>query len=441
MEIQVKKLRDALSLVVPIVPSKTTLPVTKYVRLGEGRVVATDLAVMAAFRLPEANEDLLLPGKEAMDFLKYALGAAIADITVDGNKVTIAAGGTETSFSGIPSVWDFPPMPKVDGESQGVVNGDRLVPVLVSLVPCASTEGTRPVLCGINLTPGEKVEAAAADGFRLAWKVIPTKLTGPSMIIPQDGVKILEHLWKKAATPDLSNVKTMADTARAPRLIRMNWGGKHLKLSFDSIDLIITLTPGSFPNYRQLIPTTELTPVIVDAEDMWRALSQIAPVAKEGTGIVRLQWDSIGRPIGEELMVSAKTAEQEVNTAIAAEVTDPGRTAAHIRYLKEYFKEKSGPVSFKTESHSTPILFTYRGVDDFVVMPMFVDQGDKAKAKAEAEAPVDETAAAEGSAEIDAAIEASAEISEEELEAKIVEEEAAAEEPIKPAKKKEKVKK
>jgi len=392
MEIQVKKLRDALDLIVPVIPGKTQVKSVSYVRLGEGRVVATNLTISAAFQLPGANEDLLLPGKDAMEFLKYALGAAMAQITADDGKVTITAGGMETSFTDVPSVDEFPPLPKVEGENQGVINGDMLVRTLVALVPYAASENTRPVLNGVNLTPGDEVEAAAADGFRLAWRAIPGRLSGPSMIIPHKGVDVLEHLWKRAAAPELSGVSDIAGLARAQRLIRLNWGEKHLKLQFDSVTLIICLITGSYPNYHQLIPKETQPPVTVDAEEMYRALSQMAHVAKDNRGIVRLRWEE------EVLQLSAKGEAQEVSVPIPAQLTEPGSTAINIQYLREYFKGLSGMVSLQAESPTSPVLFTYRGKPDIVVMPMFVEKD--AKAKAEVEEVVEE-AEAEIEEEID----------------------------------------
>jgi len=387
MEIQVKRLRDTLDLLVPVIPRKTSLKSLSYVRLGDGRAVATDLETNAAFELPGADEALLLPGKDALVFLKYTPGATMAHITADGSKVTITAGDMETSFTDLPSVDDFPPLPKVEEKSEGVLKGDALVRTLSALSSYAAVDNVaRPVLSGVYLVPGDEIEAAAADGFRLAWRVIPGRLSGPSMIIPLKAVDILEHMWKRAATPDLSGVQDLASLARAPRLIRLSWGNKYLKLNFDAVTLIIVLIPGSFPDYRQLIPTKTRPPVTVWAEDMERALAQVAPVAKDNKGIVRLLWE------GEKLQVSAVGDEREITVPIRAQFTEPGNTAMDIQYLREYFKGLSGVVSLQTESPKTPILFAYKGVPNTVVMPMFVDGEAKAEVKEEIEAEVEEPA-------------------------------------------------
>jgi len=368
MDIQVKRLRDTLDLLVPVIPHKASLKTLSYVRLGEGRAVATDLEIAAAIDLPVDDEDLLLPGKDALGFLKYTPGATMAQVTANRSKVTITAGAMETSFADVPSVDDFPPLPEVKAESEGVLNGDALVRVLVALAPYASSDSSKPVLAGVCLTPGDEIEVAAADGFRLAWQALPGRLSGPSMIIPHKGVDILEHLWKRVAAPDISSARDLASLAIAPRLIRLAWGKQNLRLSFDAVTLIIHLIGGSFPDYRRLIPTETQPPVTVDAEDMERALAQVAPVAKDNRGIVRLRWE------GEEFQVSVKGEEKEVTVPIPARFTEPGRAALNIQYLREYFKGRSGMVSIQPQANAQgPVLFTYRGQPNTVVMPMQVN--------------------------------------------------------------------
>jgi DNA polymerase-3 subunit beta len=183
LEINVTGLREALELVGPAVPRKYTLPVVKNVRLGEGQVVATDLDVAVAAALPEAANQVLLPHQEVLEFLRYAPGHLTARITAvptgEGmGLVSIAVDGMEGQFKA-PGPKDFPPVPFTgpdQAEHQGVLDGDALVRAVATVLPSAATEETRPVLTGVCLTLGDEVEAAAADGFRLAWEKIPGRL-------------------------------------------------------------------------------------------------------------------------------------------------------------------------------------------------------------------------------------------------------------------------
>jgi len=367
MDIQVRRLREALEALAPAVPRKTALPVTTQVLLGDGKAVATDLEVAAIVDLPEAGEAFLLPHKGALEFLRYTPGNKTARITPARGKVSLAVDGTETTLdAGDPQ--DFPPIPDNGGESEGVLDGDALVKALTAVLPCAAGDKDRPVLAGVYLATGDTVEAVTADGFRLAWERIPGRLSGPPMNIPARAVEVLEHLWKRGATPELGDAKDVASVALAKRLIRLDWGKDRLRLRFGRMVLVAKLIQGTFPNYRQLIPTETAPGVTVFAEDMDRALRQVRRVAEDGSGIVRLVWE------GDRLLVSARGEDiGETSVPIPARLSVPGRAALSGRYLLDYFRGRSGAVTIApSQDGKGPVTFSHRGTPHILIMPMHV---------------------------------------------------------------------
>ena len=369
MEVQVSKLRETLSLLEPVVPKKHTLPVLKFAHLGEGRAVATDIEVAVSLELPEAQEDLLLPVKGVLEFLNGVPGLLVARLTTEGKRVAIAANFTRASWESA-DPQDYPPIPRVEAEGEGVLDGTPLVKALVAVLPYASTEDARPILTGICLTLGAEMEAAASDGFRLAWEKIPGRLAGEgNLIIPARAVSLLEGLWKKGAVPELGQAIDPVAMARAKRLIRLGWERKKalLEMRFGGILLTTQLIQGTYPNYRQLVPAETGASVTVQAEDMLRALKQVRGVSKDASGIVRLRWE------GETLTVSARAAEVgETEVDILAQATGPGKTALKWNYLLEYFSSRAGSVTLATASPSAPVTFSHRGTPHVVTMPMQV---------------------------------------------------------------------
>src|SRR3989304_910458 len=166
MEVQVEKLRQALKLLEPVTPRKPTLESLKYVRLGEGKILATDLDV--AVTISAIGE----PGAEGVCLLYHTLttlldsvpGHLTAQITPDGKKATLTAGRTQATLAAIP-VEDYPPIRDFTPEHEAAVDGDALVRALTAVLPCPATEKDRPVLHSVCLTLGESPEAAAADGY------------------------------------------------------------------------------------------------------------------------------------------------------------------------------------------------------------------------------------------------------------------------------------
>jgi DNA polymerase-3 subunit beta len=353
------------------VPRKHTTPVVKNVRLGEGQIVATDLEVAVAIALPAAEGQVLLPHGEALEVLRYAPGHLAARITSENGTVTIAVGEMESHFK-VPALEDFPPVAFIGPdqlEHQGVLEGDALVRAMAAVLPSAATESSKPVLCGVCLTVGDEVKVVCADGYRLAWEKVPGRLPGDgNILLSATAVRLLGHLWKKAAAPDLSAATNPAQVAVAKRLIRLQWDKQQLQVRFGRVVLLSRLIQGTFPSYNQLIPTDLAASVTIDAGDMLRALQQVKGRAREGSGIVRLSWD------GDRLQVSAQAAEVgDTTVPLRAHSTAPGKTAVNIFYLMAYFKGQEGSVTMTLAgTEGAPITFAHRGTPHIIMMPMFV---------------------------------------------------------------------
>jgi DNA polymerase-3 subunit beta len=188
--------------------------------------------------------------------------------------------------------------------------------------------------------------------------------------VPGRTVSVLEHLWKRAAAPELQQASDPASIALARRLIRLEWGKDRLQMRFGRVCMVTRLIQGTFPNYRQLIPTEHTASVTVDAADMLRALRQMAGRAREGAGAVRLRWE------GESIQVSTRTEDMgEVTVPLSASCTAPGKTALNITYLLGYFKAKEGTITISiTGDGNAPVTFAHRGTPHMVMMPMVLKE-------------------------------------------------------------------
>ena len=373
MEVQVKQLRDALELLSPVVPRKATIPALTYFRLGGGRAVASDLEVTVAIDLDGADEDLLLPAKDVLKFLKYTPGMGTAQITWSKKgsqgqgRVTITSGGMDAAYDEVPGAEDYPPLPEAPHDGEGVINGELLMKALSIVAPYAATETDRPVLHGVYLNTEDGLELAAADGFRLAWEPVAGRLNIPPTVVPLKAVEVLEDLWKKAAAPDLSGVHDVSDLATATRLMRFDRGENHLRIGFGLVTMFATIVQGTFPNYRNLIPTELGSPVTVFGPDMQRAVAQVGDVASKGSGIVRLVWGD------GKLMVSSKQDESEVSVSVPAQFDYQGKVALDVKYLTQYFKARAGFVTITPSGgKSGAVTFTYNGRAHMILMPMAV---------------------------------------------------------------------
>ena len=371
MQTQVSKLRHVFSLLAPAVPKKHTLDAVKYVRLGDGQAVATDLDVAVSVDLPEAQDGVqLLPFATVENFLRFTPGSLSLGIVSRDGRVHLLARGNEASFPTMDAE-EYPPLPSVGVSAlSAVVDGDDLVNALAALTPYAATEDTRPVLTTVCLTLQEPMEAATADGFRLAVRTLRSGFPGGEgrrALVPAKAVKVLERLWRLAPSPaEASEGTPIAELVVSRRPILMDCGDNLLSLRFGKVTLLTQLVQGTFPSYQLLIPTEHKSRVTFHAQELLRAVRQVGEVASQGADVVRLNWDE-GR-----LTVKARAEEVgDVEVALEARTEGLGKIAFNVGYLTGYLKGKEGVTTLSTESPSAPGVFTHQGTK-VVVMPMFL---------------------------------------------------------------------
>jgi len=224
----------------------------------------------------------------------------------------------------------------------------------------------------VCLTLQEPMEAATADGFRLAVRTLRSGFPGGEgrrALVPAKAVKVLERLWKLAPSPAEAPEGTpIAELVVSRRPIAMDHdqAAELLRLRFGEVTLMVKLVQGTFPDYHQLIPTKFTSHVTFHAQELLRAVRQVGEVASQGADVVRLSWGE-GR-----LTVKARAEEVgDVEVALEARTEGLGKIAFNVGYLTGYLKGKEGVTTLSTESPSAPGVFTHQGTK-VVVMPMFL---------------------------------------------------------------------
>lgn len=251
MQIQVQRLREALDLLRPAVPKKHPMPVLQNVLLNDGLAMATDLDLAVAVQLPEAEGQCVLPFRTVADVLKLIPWNDTLTLEQRGKDVDLRWDGGKASYQ-VPEPDAFPPPLAVEATVEQPVDGDILVPALLTMSEYCATDTDRPVLNGVTLIPGEHVEVWGADGFKLAHLELPISFPADgidTLIIPASAVKVLGFLWKKAATS-----RPMADSlvgmVTARRVLELGVGDKSLKAQFGVVTFTTKLTQGTPPQLQ-----------------------------------------------------------------------------------------------------------------------------------------------------------------------------------------------
>ena len=369
-----QNLSRGLAIVGRAVATRSNLPVLQNVKIATEDsmlvLTATNLDIAITTRIGaqvEKEGEITIPARLLTDFVNSLPNERIdIETSVEPLSMSLKCQRFEANINGTDAE-EFPPIPTVDEGATIKVDPQVLRETVAYVAFAAATEDSRPVLTGIKVeVNGEDFTFAAADGFRLA--VYDGKLTEPlpeptEFIIP---AKTMQEVGRLIGGDD-SEVEFTVTSA-----------GTHALFNIGTVEIVSQLMPGSFPNFRSLIPSEHRNRVIVQQSDFMRAVRSASIFARDGSGIVRVQ--IIGDEQGSGISISSRAEELgdnqgEIDGEVEGEVDDQSRIAFNNKYLAEVLDVLGdGEIAFEITSASSPGVVRSVSKEGYthVVMPMFV---------------------------------------------------------------------
>ncbi len=372
---QQAELQRALAHVSRAVARKSTLPVLSNVLLsaaeGQLRLAATNLEIAIAASLPAR---VVTPGRLTVraDLLTEFVSSLPSDevtLRMEPGSLTLAVscGYSKANIKGIPAE-DFPTLPEIgDQVPTARIDGSLLREMIGQVVFAAATDDSRPVLAGVLVEfQGSTLTMAAADGFRLSVR---------SAELDELVAADLAIIVPARALHELA--RSMADAEGAIDLL-VTPNRSQLLARSGTVEFLSRLIDGHFPEFRQIIPKTYTTRVVVPREAFLAAARRAKIFAQSNNEVVRLQLlpgDSELDP--GAVIVSAQAAEAGDNEdLLSARVDGPkAQIAFNGRYLTDVLSVmKSAEVALEMTSPNAAGVFRPVGDTSFthVIMPMVI---------------------------------------------------------------------
>ncbi len=282
MKIKVAKsaLLEGLQTVQNVVSTRSTLPILSNVLIvaEKGKVVltTTDLDVTVSCLI---EADVSKPGSSTLPARRLSsivreLAEGNVEIDIDDKNVaTLKSDASVFKIIGL-SEDEFPPVPKSDGQYAYHMEQIVLRDMLRKTSYGVSSDETRYVLNGVFLSfKSGKMIMVATDGRRLA--LVENELEFPKeseaeMILPSKAVNELLHTLE-----DTGDIKIYA---------------KDNMVVFEYGDVILAskLIEGSYPNYKQVIPSQCEERVTVEREALLSALKRVSLVTTDKSSAAKL---------------------------------------------------------------------------------------------------------------------------------------------------------
>ena len=375
MKVQVlqENLQRGLSIVGRAVATRSTLPITANVLLmtdaGRLKLAATDLDIsMSAWVGAKIDEPgaTTVPSRLISDFVSsLPPGTVNLEIPDRARQLKLECARNESSINAMDAE-DFPRLPTFTDGISLKLDPKSLRKAIERVEFAAASDDSRPVLTGVQVkSEGSKVTFASADGFRLAVADVALGVTTESfeVIVPARALRELSRLVNESSEP----VE-----------MRINPQKTQVIFAMTDVELVAQLIQGTFPNYANLIPANFNSRAVVNVDEFKREVRIAAIFARDGSGIIRLQFTpGVGMP--GTLKISAKAEEVgdndgEIDTELEVREGDVPKIAFNARYLQDVLNALNGEVALEMTSPSAQGVFRPVGDPDYVhvVMPMFV---------------------------------------------------------------------
>jgi len=308
---------DVFSRAARAVSARSPLPILQGLLVavsGRGvRVTGTDLDVTVRTQLEvEVLEEgrTVVPARLITEAVRKLPPGAVV-LQAAGGEVELSGGGPRFRFREM-AVDDFPVLPEADLKGGVEVQGEDLVPALGQVMVAASHDDARPVLTGIYFESHEgALRLVATDSYRLALRDVPAVRSSISALIP---ARALRELHRTVAAKKL----------------QVAVGAREASFGSERGTLTVRLIEGTFPNYRQLLPSAYPNHLTVGREALLEAIGRASLVAEDHIPI-RLQLQNGG----VELSVSRQDVGGETEH-VAGEYQGEDLTIAfNSRYLND----------------------------------------------------------------------------------------------------------
>ena len=366
-------LAKGLGIVGRAVAVRSTLPITANILLSteEGRLklAATNLEIAISCWVGAQVEEegaITVPSRLLIDFVN-SLPSEKIEMTLAprSRQLKLACARNQATMNGV-DAYDFPPIPTVEDGGSLELDPQELHTAISQVIISAATDDSRPVLVGVNAKmEGDQLTFAATDGFRLSVRHLTLSSAVPEpvqVIIPARALAELNRLLPEETDP----VQMTLNSTRTQVLFRLK-----------NVELVTQLIQGTFPDYSQIIPEDHTSKATVDVAEFLRETRTAAIFARDGSGIVRLQFTPGEDVAPGKMTISARAEEigdnlSELDAAIEGE---GDKIAFNSKYLQDYLGVlEGGRVTLEMSGPSRQGVLRPVGDDSFVhvLMPMVV---------------------------------------------------------------------
>ncbi len=366
-----ENLSKALSTVSKAVTGKASLPVLSHVLLAsdKGRLklsttnLETSITTWVGASIDE-DGSVCVPARVLYEFVGNLPPVNIFGET-QGNALNLVCDKASSKFNGLDAS-EFPALPEAMAETHLFIDPKNFSDAVMETAFAAATDESRPVLTGVLLYVEKgKLFMVGVDGFRLAER---------SMLLSEKSIK--KDFTAVIPAKTLLEVARLVSSFKEPVEISLNKDGNLLIFKVGDTLISSHLLEGEFPEYKKLIPGSEITSVRVKVQtkDFINALKLANVFAKDAISVVRIK---VSSKEGVIYVLSSNNEVGENKSSVAAEITgEDVESAFNSKFILDALNNvKSEEFVFEcplASSAGSPSVMkpSERGDHVYLIMPM-----------------------------------------------------------------------
>ena len=300
-------LNKAINTVSKAVSSKTTMPILKGILLevkGQDLYLTSsdlDISIKTSVMISDGEDgSAVVNAKMLGDIIRKLPNSLIRIETDEKNFLKLSCLGSEFSLVTFPAE-EYPSIGEINKEKAIKLNGYSLRKLIRRTSFAASIDEKKGILVGCLLNmKNDYLEMVALDGFRMAVaKENISFVDERDIIVPAVSLDIIERI--------------LTDTL-GEKPIDIYFDEKKISVVCEETTIIARLLEGNYIKYKDIIPTSYSSRVVVNREELLSSLERASLFAREGKhNLIKI---SVGT---ENIIINSRSEEGNINESISAE--------------------------------------------------------------------------------------------------------------------------
>lgn len=358
-----ENLYRGLSLVSHITSKSTHLPILHNVLIEAKEdgvtLSATNLEIALRVRIRakvDTQGSFTVPAQVITQYISLLTDERV-DVEQEGKVLKVQSGSQKTKIHG-EDASEFPIIPTVEAQQSLLVSRQDFEYALRQVSIAVSKDESRPELTGVFFQfLDQSLVLAATDGYRLVERSITAPHTQQirSRIIPGSTIQELARILSVVTDEHVD----------------MGMGENQLKFVTSDFELTTRVIEGSFPDYRQIIPTVHRTRISTPKDVIVQAIKASSLFSKSGIYDVNLHFSLEKQEITSTTM---NTQLGENITKVPAEIVgESNHTILNYRYVMDGLSTlQAHTITMDVIDNTSPVVIRPIGDQSYtyIVMPI-----------------------------------------------------------------------